>query len=318
MVFAVLILLMGSGSSLTISNEIKPFEPPSDPYLAIVELNYYRNKTQGDKEILQIWDNFDVKFSYSPSLTFDYKINLFMYDSDTRTWEEGSVNEREGESKCGLFDRYQPRCDRSITLNKPLIGLDLLKPSGCREGEFKKQPYTSGRWGYLDSGREETACYMVVISTRGQSVSKLYPDKCVQEMLIIEQSIFEEYSRREKRNTQEYDIIDFKIIENSGNQKFICKFEFLQYSIAVNLQNDIPTTVVKVYYKQNNASPWGSYLLELDWKNFNENHGFNRYKSKVSNVHLVTQGVDVNNCFKCEVSINGLVFRMCLGDCTCN
>ena len=121
---------------------------------------------------------------------------------------------------------------------------------------------------------------------------------------------------RQKRNTAVTSITQFKKQKVEDDRKFVCRVTHSHSGGSLSFQNGIPTADVKVYYKPSNNANWGSHLLDLQWSSFTD--GKNKFVSSVTKQHLHSQGVEWNKCFKCEVTINGIVSRKCRGRCTCN
>lgn len=290
----------------------------------IEDLNYVRKSTedpviQGE---MQITDYFEFQIPgtsckdkrgkcqpVKPSQTFK---SLLLFDSEEGVWVEASAEEEQN--------------GNTITLTKPLIGYDLLKPSGCGKEQFKTQPYSEGKWGHLKEEEERAQCYMVSVSTSGQSFSQMYPDNCAEteaaiykdENVQVNYAPYKDFQMSskvhniQKRNTHSAEITQFTKTKIGNNRKFVCKVDYTHSGYPTGLGNNIPDADVKVYYRPPNSASWGTVLLDLEWKNFSPG-GKNKFESWVSKQHLNNQGVGWNKCFKCEVTINNMVERECLG-----
>jgi hypothetical protein len=291
----------------------------------IKKFTYYKQTTSD-----QIWDNFEVLVSIGPNLKQEQprpSVSLYSYDEEDKEWTESSESVERGLGYCpiriryfchkewNLFCHHGIWCHYSYTLRKPLIGYDLLKPSGCGKEELKKQPFEANRWkdGKPGEWSKSTLCYMVIVSAYGQSVSQVYPENCMNEKKYIDSGHFHQLSppldqkHRNKRSTSNLEISQFKINKKG---KFVCKVVYEMNGGSVNLMNNVPSTTVRVYYKPHSSSAWGSYLLDLDWRNYNDDNGRNKYKSSVTVEHLDGQGVSANGCFKCEAQANGVMDTM--------
>ena len=285
----------------------------------IEELHYSRGEiVESDVPYwAQLLDVFQFQVA---DISEDTAVSLFLFDTKERTWVEASVNKEESEQYCS----DQEKCKKTITLTKPLIGYDLLKPRGCEEEDLKEQPFAVGRWEtrYRDEEKERAQCYMVTVSVNNQSISQTYPDNCVEE----EEAIAEAEDIREapehtsgkslKRNTIGTSITKFKKYKINNDRKFVCKVAHTHMGASTSLGNPILGADVKIYYKPRDNAGWGSYLLDLGWHQFSD--GEDKFVGWVSKQHLNQQGVKWSKCFKCQVNINGVVTRECQGDCTCN
>ena len=295
----------------------------------ITDLNYVRESTKDPviKGEMQITDSFEFQIpgtsckdkrkeckSVSPSQTFK---SLLLFDSEEGVWVEASAKEEQQ--------------GNTITLTKPLIGYDLLEPSGCGKEQFKTQPYTKGKWGYLEEKEERDQCYMVSVSTSGKSFSQMYPDNCAEteakiynyENVPVKVAPYKDFQTSpkghniQKRNTHSAEITQFTKAKIGNARKFVCKVAYIHSGYATSLGNNVPDADVKVYYRPSNSASW-ELLLDLDWIQFSG--GKNKFVSWVSQQHLNNQGVEWNKCFKWEVKINGITEdRRCRGaGCTCN
>jgi len=292
--------------------------------VGIADLNYVRESTVINGE-MQITDSFEFQIpgtsckdkreeckSVSPSQTFE---SLLLFDSEEGVWVEAAAKEEQQ--------------GNTVTLTKPLIGYDLLKPSGCGEEEFKTQPYTKGRWGYLKEKEEQVQCYMVSVSTSGQSFSQMYPDNCAKreekiyndENVPVKAAPYKDFQTSpkghniQKSNSFSFEITQFTKTKIGNDRKFVCRVAYTHLGHPTSLGNNFPDADVKVYYRPSNSASWG-LLLDLDWIQFSG--GINKFVSWVSQQHLNNQGVGWNKCFKCEVKINGMEDRKCRGaGCTC-
>ena len=299
---------------------------PTVKNLAIEKLQYTSKETT-QKGQPQITDKFTFQIS-NWNYYCDIPASLRLFDYEERVWVDASVDKNQGKycfekNECTIFrcsNRWE--CKTQVTLEKPLIGYDLLKSGGCDGDEFKTQPFSKGRWGALEEEEEdEGLCYLITISSGGQSVAQMYPENCSQKRVQVnpehQQLAAAPFLSRQSRTVSPHSITQFTKNTNSGFRKFVCKVKYTHMgSDPVNLSSGIPTADVKVYY--NSGAGWGSYLLNLRWVNYNSASGVNKFESWVSKEHLQEQGVKWNKCFKCEVEIDGVTERSCLGKCDCN
>ena len=92
-----------------------------------------------------------------------------MYNSKDKDWVEASAEKKEDEVSHILY------------VNKPLLGYDLLKSSGCEEEELKEQPFVRERWGFKEKEEVIPTCYLLTLRYEEQTASQMYPDNCVEE-----------------------------------------------------------------------------------------------------------------------------------------
>ena len=303
---------------------------PTVKNLAIEKLQYTSKETT-QKGQPQITDKFTFQIS-NWNYYSDIPASLRLFDYEERVWVDASVDKNQGKycfekNECTIFrcsNRWE--CKTQVTLEKPLIGYDLLKSGGCDGDEFKTQPFSKGRWGALEEEEEdEGLCYLITISSGGQSVAQMYPENCSQKQVqVSDKSFYSEHQQlaaapffsRQSRTPSSHYITQFTKNTNGGFRKFVCKVKYTHMGGPVNLGYGSPTADVKVYYKNNNSASWGSHLLNLSWDNYND--GVNKFESWVSKESLQEQGVKWKKCFKCEVEIDGVTKRSCLGNCSCN
>ena len=299
---------------------------PAVKNLAIEELQYTSKETT-QKGKPQITDKFTFQI---PNWNYysDIPASLRLFDYEERVWVDASVDKNQSRycfkrNECTIFGcSFRRECKAHVTLEKPLIGYDLLKSGGCDGEEFKTQPFTKGRWGAPEEEEEDVGlCYLITISSGGQSVAQMYPENCSQKKVVVNtehhQLAAAPFLGRQSRSTSSHSITQFTKQWIGGFRKFVCKVRYTHMGGPVDLGFGIPTADVKVYYKNDDGASWGSHLLDLSWVNYN-NDGVNKFESRVSKGHLQEQGVKWNKCFKCEVEINDEMERSCLGDCDCD
>jgi len=287
--------------------------------LEIEDVQYSREET-GDRAMKGVTQLTDQLLFQLPSSPFTQTtVSLLLFDGEEREWREVSVHEEEKQT---CFKGGE--CEEGVTLRKPLIGYDLLKPGGCEEEEFKQQAFTKGRWGEEQERQEKgnetpvPRCYLILVSRTSQSTSMMYPENCAER----ETSSFKAekpgtaYQNRKNRNTATSEITQFSKakINQAEDRKFVCKLAYSHSGGTMSLENGLPAVDVKVYYKSSEGAGWGSPLLDLQWDRFSG--GVNRFVSVVSKQHLKDQGVKWNKCFKCEVTVSGSTLEQCI-NCSC-
>lgn len=305
----------------------KAYEPGSISITPTIKnVKYTSEKTLQDKQP-QITEQFRFQV---PVGRYDLEIpvSLRLFDYEARAWVDTSVDKRQSKycyyrNECRMFGCSRRwGCETQVTLEKPLIGFDLLKSGGCNGDDFTPQPFSQGRWGAPEKDGEETdRCYLITISAGGQSAAQMIPENCSQKRVPVldveeQQQAAEPFQSRHSRSTSSHSITQFTKRKMGGLRKFVCRVAYTHMGGSVNLSSGFPSANVKVFYKNNDSATWGSHLLDLSWNNYNG--ADNGFVSWVSKEHLQEQGVRWNKCYKCEVRINGVVERSCLGNCTCN
>lgn len=225
---------------------------------------------------VQIVDRIEFKESGSdggssskiPNIT-PHPVALFLFDSEEKTWEEASVKKEE-KQVC-----VKSGCHTTVTLTKPLLGYDLLKQSGCGgEGQFKKQPFTEGRWEEVEEEEEDARppCYMTSISSNQQSTASIFPEGCATREINWfgrenREGISPGGSTRVPRSPGNT-VVYFSKRTIGNDRKFVCRVIYSHMGYGTNLGNSVPAADVKVFYKPIQGAKWGSYLLDLGWRGF--------------------------------------------------
>ena len=234
-----------------------------------------------------------------------------MYNSRDKVWVEASAEKKEGEAHHILY------------VNKPLLGYDLLKSSGCEEEELKVQPFVKERWGFKEKEEVIPTCYLLTFSYNEQTASQMYPDNCVEEgSTAAKEKDLEgdeeenEYHSSHKRNTYSTFITQLSKKKTGNMRKFVCKASHTYMGASTSLGSAFLEATAKIYYKPNNNADWGDHLLDLSWDQYSG--GEDSFVSWVSQQHLNQQGVKWRKCFKCEVTVGGETVRWCRGGCSCD
>lgn len=295
------------------------------------ELHY----EQQDKDMNHVTDQFTLQVPSQSSLTAplddsqgnlskDASISLHILDLSEGVWVEESFM-KEQHVVCPA----RGACTSSVTLQRPLVGYDLLRSAACG-GEMKKQPFTEGRWGFIKE-EQEMPCYLVSTTDGG----RMFPEKCaVQE--TVQETAQETVQETDKNpqwaalNDNSVSLQAFRPIQTMpthgttvehfaksrqpGLRKFVCRVSYHHYGYPLNLRHEPPSSTVSVFYKPHDAAQWGT-LLNLSWDQFAR--GLNRYRSWVAPQHLNNQGVEWSGCFKCVAHVNGVSHSKCLGPCNC-
>jgi hypothetical protein len=284
---------------------------------SIEELQYSRNIEDDPnlKDAKQLTDTFQFQVAGTSAFK-SVKVSLFLHDVKEKVWVEVSVTKSEGKTTCTKNNE----CKQTITLSKPLIGYDLLKPIRCTEDEFKEQPFVWEKGlDYWEEKEEEPRCYMITLSVNDKSTSQMYPNNCVENETDKDddegEAQHQQDVQRRPRNTFGTSITKFTKAKINNDRSFVCKVSHTYMGASTSLGSVIMGAEVKVYHKSRNNDAWGNYQLDLQWSQFAG--GEDKFQSLVSKQHLSGQGVKWRKCFKCEITVNGAVTRQCLGNCTC-